>query len=160
MKTIPFAFLRRLVRCGVICLLPLLSAGCAGLHASKPHVGFGKLDLDTALTRGDIVVLEAVEGHSKEVGYCFGLVRVIDDTKWQVLGIKFFEDRYAQPPGWVFPCWCIGPAHRAYYDALTKVPEADAVFERGSTSRIRGFPFLYRRLEVTYRGKAIQLKAD
>jgi hypothetical protein len=153
-------FLRRIARWSALGLCAL-GAGCAGLGTSSPHIKFGRLDLETQLKREDIVVTRAVEGTSKEAGYFFGLVRVIDDHKWQVLGIKFFEDRFACPQG---SCvWCLpfaGVEQRAYYDALTKAPEADAVFERGSTMKVRGFPFLYKITEVTYRGKAIQLKSN
>jgi hypothetical protein len=49
---------------------------------------------------------------------------------------------------------------RAYYNALAKAPEADALIERSSTSRTHGCPFLYRMKEITCRGKAIRLKAQ
>jgi hypothetical protein len=137
-----------------------LLAGCAGVTTSKPHVKFGQFDFETQFNRSDIVVLNAVEGTSKEAGYVLGLVRVIDDTKWQVLGIKFFEDRFACPPGPCLPCFCVGPQQRAYYDALSKAPDADAVLDRGSSTKVRGFPFLFKITEVTYRGKAVKLKTD
>ena len=57
--------------------------------------------------------------------------------------------------------WFIEPvAGRAYYNALAKVLQADAVIERSSTGITRGFPFLYWMKEVTYSGKAIQLKVQ
>lgn len=140
--------------------LATLWTGCAAVTTSKPHVKFGRFDFETQFNRNDLVVLNAIEGTSKDAGYFFGLVRVIDDTKWQVLGIKFFEDRYACPPGPCLPCFCVGPQQRAYYDALSKAPEADAVLERASSTKVRGFPFLFKITEVTYRGKAVKLKTD
>jgi hypothetical protein len=137
-----------------------LWTGCATGNY-KPVVRFGQLNLETQVPRQDLVILGAVEGTSREDDYVLGLVRIIDRTQWQVLGIKFFEDHCASPAGERVPCWFIEPvAGRAYYNALIKAPEADALIERSSTSTTRGFPFLYRMKEVTYRGKAIQLKAQ
>ena len=111
------------------------------------------------MPRQDLVILDTVEGTSREDAYILGIVRIIDGTKWQVLGIKFFEDHYACPTGPTVPCFFVDPVSaRAYYNALVKAPEADALIERSSTSRTRGCPFLYRMKEITYRGKAIRLK--
>jgi hypothetical protein len=140
---------------GLICVA---LTGCA-TGTYKPVVRFGQLNLETQVPRQDLVILEAVEGTSREDAYAFGLVRIIDQTNWQVLGIKFFEDHCASPAGAMVPCCFIEPVSaRAYYKALEKAPQADALIERSSTSSTRGFPFLYRMKEVTYRGKAIQLK--
>jgi hypothetical protein len=142
----------------VVCC-PLLTGCATGTY--KPVVHFGQLNLETQVPRQDLLILDAVEGTSREDAYVLGLVRIIDRTKWQVLGIKFFEDHCASSARAGVPCWFIEPvAGRAYYNALAKVPQADAVIERSSTSTTRGFPFLYRMKEVTYRGKAIQLKVQ
>ena len=145
------------------CWLALACAllpGCA-TGTYKPVVRFGQLNLETQVPRQDLVILDAVEGTSREDAYVLGIVRVIDRTKWQVLGIKFFEDHCASPAGPTVPCFFVEPVSaRAYYNALDQAPEADALIERSSTSRTRGFPFLYRMKEVTYRGKAIRLKTQ
>ena len=145
---------------GWLLLCCALLTGCA-TGDYKPVVRFGQLNLETQVPRQDLVILGAVEGTSREDDYVLGLVRIIDRTQWQVLGIKFFEDHCASPAGAGIPCCFIEPvAGRAYYNALAKAPQADAVIERSSTRTTRGFPFLYRMKEVTYRGKAIQLKAQ
>jgi hypothetical protein len=156
MKTPTFG---RIVKAsGWAALVCLLVTGCA-TGTYKPVVRFGQLNLETQVPRQDLVILDAVEGTSREDAYAFGIVRIIDQSNWQVLGIKFFEDHCASPAGPMLPCCLIDPVSgRAYYKALQKAPEADAVIERSSTSRTRGFPFLYRMKEVTYRGKAIRLK--
>jgi len=147
-------------RSGGLVLGCALLTGCATGNY-KPVVRFGQLNLETQVPRQDLIILDAVEGTSREDAYVLGLVRIIDRTKWQVLGIKFFQDHCASPAGERVPCWFIEPvAGRAYYKALAKTPQADAVIERSSTSTTRGFPFLYRMKEVTYRGKAIQLKTQ
>jgi hypothetical protein len=158
MKPIPVE--RMAKNTGWLALSCALLAGCATGNYT-PAVRFGQLNLETQIPRQDLVILDTVEGKSREDAYVVGLVRVIDRTQWQVLGIKFFEDHCASPYGSGVPCCFIEPvAGRAYYNALAKAPQADAVIERSSTSTTRGFPFLYRMKEVTYRGKAIRLKAE
>jgi len=137
-----------------------LLAGCATGNY-KPVIRFGQLNLETQVPRQDLVVLDPVEGSSREDAYVLGIVRVIDGTNWQVLGVKFFEDHCACPNGPWVPCFFVDPvSERAYYNALAKTPEADAIIERSSTSRMRGCPFLYWSKEITYRGKAIRLKTQ
>jgi hypothetical protein len=145
---------------GWLALSCALLAGCATGNY-KPVVRFGQLNLETQVPRQDLVILDTVEGTSREDAYVLGIVRIIDRTKWQVLGIKFFEDHCACPYGPSVPCFFVEPVSaRAYYNALAKAPEADALIERSSTSRTRGCPFLYRMKEITYRGKAIRLKTQ
>jgi hypothetical protein len=137
-----------------------LLAGCATGNY-KPVVRFGQLNLETQVPRQDLVILDAVEGTSREDAYVLGLVRIIDRTKWKVLGIKFFEDHCACPYGPSVPCFFVDAVSaRAYYNALAKAPEADAVIECSSTSRTRGCTLLYQMKEITYRGKAIRLKTQ
>jgi hypothetical protein len=143
---------------GWLALSCALLAGCATGNY-KPVVRFGQLNLETQVPRQDLVILDTVEGTSREDAYVLGIVRIIDQTNWQVLGVKFFEDHCACPNGPTVPCFFVDPVPaRAYYNALAKAPEADALIERSSTSRTRGCPFLCRTREITYRGKAIQLK--
>ncbi len=143
-----------------VLLLSALLTGCAA-GTYKPAVRFGQLNLETQVPRQDLVILDSVEGSSREDAYVLGLVRIIDGNKWQVLGFKFFEDHCASPYEPMFPCCFFDPvAARAYYNALEKTPQADAVIERSSTARTRGCPLIYSSREVTYRGKAIQLKAQ
>jgi hypothetical protein len=149
-----------LKRSGWLAMTCALLAGCATGNY-KPVVRFGQLNLETQVPRQDLVILNTTEGTSREDAYVLGIVRIIDGTKVEVLGIKFFEDHCASPSGSPFPCCFFDPvAARAYYNALAKTPEADALIERSSTSNTRGFPFFYRMKEVTYRGKAIQLKTQ
>ena len=137
-----------------------LLAGCAtGNH--KPDVRFGQMNLDTQVPRQDLVILGPVEGTSREDAYLLGIVRIIDRTNCEVLGIKFFEDHWACPGRSLAPCFFVDPVSaRAYYKALAKVPKADGLIERSSTSRTRGCPLFYGMKEVTYRGRAVQLKSQ
>lgn len=138
-------------------LLSVLLAGCA-TGDYRPTVKFGKLNVETQLPEKSMVVLDTVEGKSRQDTYVLGLVQIIDGSKWQVLGIKFFQDQLSNSyPG--APCLFEDPvAARAYYKALEKRPEADAVIEHSSTCKASGFPLFYEQREVTFRGKAIQIK--
>jgi len=149
----------RIARSACLGLFCALLAGCA-TGTYKPAIRFGQFNLEAQVPRENFVILDAVEGTSREDSYAFGLVRIIDGAHWQVLFFKFFEDHCASPLGPQVPCCFIEPVSgRAYYNALMAAPQADAVIERSVTTRTRGFPFLYKMKEVTYRGKAIQLKA-
>jgi len=135
-----------------------LLAGCAS-GAYQPIVKFGKLNVEAQLPEKNLVVLDTVEGNSRMDSYVLGLVQIIDGGKWQVLGIRFFEDEIAAGYGPMGPCPFFDPvAARAYSKALQKTPNADAVIEHASTTKVAGFPLFYERREVTFRGKAIQIK--
>ncbi len=144
-----------------LALLGLSLAGCVtGTH--KPVVRFGQLNLETQVPRQDLKILDTVEGSSRLDSYVLGLVQIVDGSKWQVLGFKFFQDNCASPFDCPLgPCWWGDPvAGRAYYNALEKRPDADALIEHSSTVKASGCPLFYERREVTYKGKAIMLKAD
>ncbi|MGA2863437.1 MAG: hypothetical protein ABSF95_03010 [Verrucomicrobiota bacterium] len=152
--------LRRMVNCASLSLLGWLLAGCATGNYT-PVVRFGALNLETQVPRRDLVILDTVEGSSRQDTYLLGLVQIVDGAKWEVLGVKFFEDHCALPGGPMAPCWLVEPvAGRAYYNALEKTPNADALIERSSTVKLSGCPLFYERREVTCRGKAIKLKAQ
>jgi hypothetical protein len=117
------------------------------------------MDLETQINRDDIVVLDRVEGSSTQTTI-LGIINVIDGDKLQILGIKFFKDKFTyfkDSNSWVRSPQC---ADRAYYKALEAAPEADAVFTKAMDNEEGGIPFLWSTKAVTFRGKAIKLKAD
>lgn len=150
----------------LICIPIILSIGCSSAQKITPHMGFGKLDLETALDRDDIVVLDTVEGDSSITNILFGLVRIIDGSKYQILGIKFFKDKYTyfqeyrSGTWWLDMLLPVSAYDRAYYKALEAHPEADAVFFKSMDNETEGFPLIYSTREVRFHGKAIKLKAD
>ena len=135
----------------------LLLGGCAS-GEYRPVVKFGTLNVETQLSEKNLKVLDTVEGSSRQDSYVLGLVQIIDRNKWQVLGIRFFEDEVSTSyPG--APClFEDSVAARAYHKALAQRPEADAIIEHSASSKISGFPLLYEKREVTFKGKAIQIK--
>jgi hypothetical protein len=135
-----------------------LFTGCA-TGEYRPVVKFGRLNVETQLPPSSLKVLDTVEGKSTQDSYLLGLVQVIDGKNWQVLGIRFFGDEVSTSYPGTGICLFEDPvAARAYHKALEKQPAADAVIEHSSTSKISGFPLIYEKREVTYRGKAIQIK--
>ena len=136
--------------------LVFIVGGCNS-QKSAPHMGFGSFDVNTQLSRGDIVVLERVEGTSTTKSILFGAVQIVDGDNVKVLGIPFFTDRYTCVR--TDPCR-VTTADRAYYKALEATPEADAVFYKTMDREGSGIPLLWETETVTFSGKAITLKPD
>ena len=144
----------------VIISCACILGGCGGAQKTVPHMGFSNLYIETQITRNDVVVLDRVEGSSTLTSILFGAINIIDGDKLQLLGIKFFKDKFTyfkDSNAWIRSPEC---ADRAYYKALEAAPEADAVFGKSMDNEEGGLPFLYRTQAVTFRGKAVKLKAD
>ena len=124
-------------------------------------MGFGNFDIETKLTRDNIVVMERVEGTSETDSILLGTIQVIDGDKVKILGIPFFTDKYAclRPD----PLSCsVAPRtqERAYYKALEATPQADAVFYKSWNQETSGIPLLWNTEKVTFSGKAFTVKPD
>lgn len=141
---------------GAMLVLP----GCGTAQRMTPHMGFGSLYLEAQIDREDIVVLDRVEGSSSTTSILFGLIRIIDENKLQLFGIKFFKDKYIVKKTGLLAAFSANTANRAYYKALEAHPEADAVFSKDFEREEGGLPLLFHTVTVTFKGKAIQLKAD
>ena len=150
---------RLLVMVGIISLLSVVSSGCGSAQKMTPHFGFGQLSMEAQIQRGDIVVLDRVEGSSSKTTVLFGLIEIIDGDKLRLFGIKFFKDKYVweNTSGWFSVASTV---NRAYYKALEAQPDADAVFYKGFEREDGGIPLLFHNETVTLKGKAIKLKAD
>ena len=139
------------------CGLPWLLGGCSTAQKTAPHMGVGDLEVQAQIKRDDLVVLDAVEGTSTTTIVAFGLVNVIDGDKYQICGIKFFEDKFTY---WKDDQWWPEPENRAYYKALEKQSDADAVMIKSFDRTQGGVPMLWETHSATVRGKAMKLKAD
>lgn len=137
---------------GAMLVLP----GCGTAQRMTPHMGFS---LEAQIDREDIVVLDRVEGSSTTTSFLFGLIRIIDEDKLQLFGIKFFKDKYVVKPDGTGSLTA-NTSNRAYYKALEGHPEADAVFRKNFEREEAGLPWLFHTETVTFKGKAIKLKAD
>ncbi len=148
-------------RLAMVCLLiglMVVISGCSAAQRTTPHMGFGPFSMEAEIERDDVVILDRVEGESSLTTVFFGLIQVIDGDKLAVLGIKFFKDKYVwKEPGQMGPATA---ASRAYYKALESQPSADAVFYKSWEREESGIPLLFHNENVTFRGKALQLKQD
>ena len=140
-----------------VCLF--LSIGCATMTGS-PHMGFKGIEWQSKMDRQDYVILNNVEGQSETLSILFGLVQIIDGEKVRLFWvIPFYEETTALVPGTflgLFPT----TESRAYYDALTKSPDADVILCKSVKKTFQGVPLLVNIRSVTYSGKAIKIKAD
>lgn len=134
-------------------------AGCASIRTA-PHMGFGALSVDAEIGRGDIEVLEAVEGTSSTKTIFFGIVQIVDDEHLRLFGIPFYEEKFV-PLHWAESGRAVRnrTAMRAYHHALTQAPDADVVLQKSMEHARSGFPLIYSTERVTFHGKAIKLKA-
>ena len=156
-----------MVRCkgmvflGAIVAASFTVAGCGAAQRTKPHMTFGDLNIQTDFERDDVVVLDRVDGTSKTFTCLFGLIRVIDDEKLQLLGIKFFKDKYTYFRHPLFS-WLTGAttADRAYYKTLESQDEADAILVKSWDNEDDGLPLIWHTKTITVRGKAVKFKPD
>ncbi|PCI40855.1 MAG: hypothetical protein COB46_06020 [Rhodospirillaceae bacterium] len=138
-------------------------SGCsAGARKASPTAQF---DFNISnLDRQEYEVLASVEGSSKTTSYLFGAFQIHDDKNISVLGIPFFEERYAFRDGkkcYLFNLICSSNIYdRAYYKALAATPNADAILKKGFTSEERGVPGLFNTETVSFTGKAVRIKDD
>jgi hypothetical protein len=143
---------------GAIIGLSMWTGGCSTSQKASPHMGFGKVEVQAQLKREDLVVLDPVEGQSTNTTILFGLLNIVDGNKVEFLGIKFFEDKYTfledEDSLWV------RPENRAYYKALEKQADADAILNKSWDRSISGIPLLWETRSATVRGKAVKLKSD
>jgi len=144
------------------CCATALLAGLFGCQAERhtPEIGFGNLDLRADITRSDIVVEDKVEGTSTDTQVLLGLFDIVDGNKVVVLGIPFFKDKWVGIPGKNFSDIAASAENRAYYNALEKAPDADAVLIKSEVQEQSGIPIFFHTVNVTFSGKALRLKAD
>jgi len=141
-------------------LLAFFAGGCAQAYRETPQMGFGQMNIYSHIERGDIVVMDRVEGTSDSVKILCGLVEVVDGNKVALLGIKFFKDKYVLQKGFLGLPESASVQNRAYYVALEKTPDADAVMQKAVVIEHSEFPLIYSKDTATYSGKAIKLKSD
>jgi len=144
-------------------ILGIAGTGCAGIQKKAPTMGFGDVSIEGQFGRDSFEVVGPIEGTSTTDGYFFGIVEVIDGSNVKLFGMPLYEEKYAFQPG--FDSIMVnftGPstAERAYYNALSKSADADAVFTKAYYSRMSGmFPLGWSET-VTFTGKALKLKED
>jgi hypothetical protein len=160
-----------------------LTNGCASVQRITPAAP-GQVNIK--LKDSDYTVTASVKGSSITKSYACGLVKVIDDNKVRVLGIKLFKDQFCYltpknqlssgekfilmyPGFWIFLPFTasyIAYHHsasaedRAFYKVVAAAPDADAIIKPSLTAQRSGIPLIYGEEEVTVTGKAIKYKSE
>ena len=153
-------FLKSVVGLAACCAAAMLLGGCGTAQKTSPHMSFGDMEMKADLQRSDIVVLDRVEGTSTCQTIFFGVVKIIDGDKLQLFGIKFFKDKYTYFKQGPIESPFVQVVDRAYYKALEQHPDADAVFQKSMDHETEGIPLLCEKESVTFKGKAVKIKAD
>ncbi len=131
-------------------------SGCSTLEkntASRIAVDAG------SMTRNSFTILKPVEGTSTRVSILLGLYQKVDGNKIRLLWIPFYRDQFAhvQPPSF----WeGTSSEDRAYFQAISQVPEADDIVSTSYVKEQFLIPLLYKEERVTFRGKAVRIKSD
>lgn len=137
-------------------VITVMVTGCASVQRATP---VAPAEIDINLTRGDVTIMGSVKGSSTLQTYAFGLVQIVDNDKWVLLGCWLFEDQYAfakESEGYRR----VSVEDRAYYKALAATPDADAVVRKAFVKQSSGIPFLAETEEATFIGKAIKFKTE
>ena len=114
-----------------------------------------------SMKRSDYQVMEPMVGVSTTESYFGGLIKVVDRDKLQVMGMRFYDEQWAQNNRQVKNrFFSNSTSDRAYYNAISASPSADTVLEKGYVHQRSGIPFLAEREMVTFTGKSIRLKSD
>jgi hypothetical protein len=129
-----------------------LSSGCATATRGTP---VARTVINANMNDSDYEVLGTTEGKSTKSTFFFGVVQVVDGSKLQLFGIKFFEDQYA---GIDNNSASASVENRAYYKALAATPDADSVTAKSVVASTSGLPLVWSTKEVTFQGKALKYK--
>ena len=133
---------------GTILVVSLLG-GCATDGRQQAGIGLKHMELNE-LKRHEYQVIDTVEGVGVTrtvLGFTFPLFK-------QKLGWAGTDSGNTRLTGSTFA------SGRAMYDALGKVPDADAVFTVSKTAERRGIPLLFHTDTATVKIKAIRIKSD
>lgn len=133
---------------GAVLVISLLG-GCATDGRQQADFGLGNMELNE-LKRHEYQVIDTVEG--------VGVTRTILGWTFPLLNRKAgWTGSVSGDPD---PTRAGLAKGRAMYDALGKVPDADAVFTVSETVERRGVPILFRVDTATVKIKAIRIKSD
>lgn len=110
-----------------------------------------------SLTRNQYEILDTVTGVSTTERILFGLVTIVDNKNWRVVGIPFFMEEKDDS---VSSFFTRNTAGRALFKMLARYPDADKVLQQNTKVETKGFPLLWDIEKITYSGKAIRIKTD
>ena len=144
----------------LIFVISIGSSGCSCVFKGSPHMGYNSTRWQPSMINENHIVMDAVEGVSDTTSIFFGLIKIIEGNKIRLLWcFPLYKEKYSYTAQ--YPMMLGRTGKRAYYNALEKAPDADLILEKAVTvERKTIIPLLYRTKKVTYKGRAIKLKAD
>ena len=156
----------------VVVMAMAVGLGCVSLNKQTPGVGLGPITFDE-LTRTQYVIMDTVEGTAEVKVYLWIFEVPLDK---QVGSVGAYMGAAAQTGGVLSGIISKIPgigggaggaisSNKAYmaavYNALGKVPEADAILPTSSSVEITNVLFgLVKTHKATVKGKAIRVKSD
>jgi hypothetical protein len=155
----------------VVVMAMAVGLGCVSLNKQAPGVGLGSINFD-ALTRTQYVILDTVEGTADVKVYLWLFEVPLDKQVGYVGGYGGAAQTGGVLSGIISKIPIIGggggaalSSNKAYlaatYNALGKVPEADAILPTSSSVEIHNILFgLVKTYKATVKGKAIRVKTD
>jgi len=138
----------------------LILTGCASISRSAPGIGVCPIELEE-LARNEYVVLDSATG-SQETTH-FLLVfhsRMFSRQEVGTVGFGAQAMTLACPLSLLGAFWAPSDVNGAIFDALTKMPEAEAVIPLTIETESSGFKPIFWRTRATVKGKAIKIKSD
>ncbi len=149
---------RAFICCGMLVSVAMLAAGCATSATKNAGIGIGNIHL-ADLKRHEYQILDTVEGEGK-VTRILGFGPPMFSRQW---GWTRQGSGTAGPLGKIpfnrLKGGSIASAS-AMFNALTKIPNADAFYTMSKTLEYRGLKPFYWTYTAKVRGKAIRIKPD
>jgi hypothetical protein len=139
----------------------LAITGCAAVTKSMPGVGLGPVTLES-LDRDEYVVLDSTTGSCETVHFlCFNN-RMFGRTEAGSVNIGIQAELAPFPLNILIQLMGGGTSDvgGAVYNALTKVPEADAVIPLTMETETSGLKPIVWTTRARVKGKAIKIKSD
>ena len=143
---------------GMLVSVVILAGGCTTSATQNTGVGIGNIHL-ADLKRHEYQILDTVEGEGKVtkiLGFGppffskqWGWTRQESESSWKSTGNPFSNLRGGATA-----------SSSAMYNALTKIPNADAFYTMSKTLEYRGFKPFYWTYTARVKGKAIRIKPD
>ncbi len=116
--------------------------------------------VQNSLERKDYEVLDKVEVSSKTERFLFGIVTIVDSSKWRVLGLPLFVEEKQPQSGFFSSFFTRNTDERTLYKLLAKSPDADIMLPWKTTIETWGIPLIWDIEKITYSAKGIRIKTN
>lgn len=137
----------------------LLLTGCASIARSAPGIGVGPIELEE-LARDEYVVLDSTTGSYETVHFLCFHNRMFSRREVGTVGFGFRATTVSFPWSLLVALGTPSDVGGAIFDAMTKMPEAEAVIPLTIETESSGLPPIFWTTKATVKGKAIKIKSD